>query len=254
MAPIRIGFIGLSSSATTQWASRAHLPYLLSPRGREKYQIVALLNSSVESARAAIAQYGLPAETRAYGDPEALAADPDVQLVVDVTRVDKHYPTALPSVKAGKDAFIEWPLADNLEHIRELADLARTKKIRTAVGIQGRLTPVFLKAREVLASGRIGKVLSTEVRAAGGTISRDILPLGMKYFTERKVGGNAYTIGFGHCKLRFTALEKSPDTCLVTLTCHSNRLPAVRPGRCPAFAPCLPASATGDQDPGPQVW
>ena len=200
MAPIRIGIIGLSSSATTSWASAAHLPYLLSPLGRSKYEIVALCNSSVDAARKAIAHYGLPAETRAFGNPEDIAADPNVQLVVVVTRVDKHYETARPSIVAGKDVFVEWPLADNIDRIQELAALAKEKNIRTVVGLQGRTARPYLKIREILASGRIGKVLSSEVRAYGGSISRDTLPSGLKYFTDRKVGGNPFTIGFGHCK------------------------------------------------------
>ena len=107
MAPIRVGLIGLSASATTSWASRAHLPYLLSPRGQEKYLIVALCNSSVEAASKAIAAFGLPSETRAYGNPDDLAGDEDVDLVVCNTRVDRHYETILPSLAAGKSVFCE---------------------------------------------------------------------------------------------------------------------------------------------------
>jgi len=202
MAPIKVGIIGLSSTATTSWASGAHLPYLLSERGRSKYQIVALLNSSISAAQAAIGAYGLGTGTRAYGAPEELAADDQVQLVVDVTRVDRHFPTAIPSIRAGKQAFIEWPLADSIEHVRELAKAARETGIRTAVGLQGRLTPVFLKVRAVIESGQLGKVLSSEVRGFGGSNSRDTLPVGLKYFTAREIGGNTYTIGFGHCKSR----------------------------------------------------
>ena len=73
MAPIRIGFIGLSSNQS--WAVWAHLPYL---KDTSKYSIVALCNSSVESAKAAIQAHGLPSGTKAYGSPEDLAADPDV--------------------------------------------------------------------------------------------------------------------------------------------------------------------------------
>ncbi len=200
MAPIKIGFIGLSSSESSKWATQAHLPYLLSSHGRQKYEIVALLNSSEEAARAAIAKHGLAPSTRAYGKPEDLAADPDIDLVVDVTRVDKHYPTILPSIKAGKNVFVEWPLADSLERARELAALAHEKGIRTAVGIQGRLSPIFLKVRAVLESGRIGKVLSSEARADIVSASRDVVTLGREYHTQRKIGGNAYTIGFGHCE------------------------------------------------------
>ena len=65
MTPIKVGFIGLS--ATSGWARGAHLPYL---QESGKYEIVALLNSSVESSKAAIKKYGLPESTKAYGDPE----------------------------------------------------------------------------------------------------------------------------------------------------------------------------------------
>lgn len=64
MPPIRVGFIGLSKSG---WAPNAHLPYL---KASPNYEIVALCNSSVESASAAIKQYELPQSTKAYGNPE----------------------------------------------------------------------------------------------------------------------------------------------------------------------------------------
>ncbi|KZL78866.1 oxidoreductase family protein [Colletotrichum incanum] len=198
MAPIRVGIIGLSSTATTAWASRAHLPYLLSPRGRSKYTITALCNSSVDAARRAIKAYDLPAETKAYGSPADLAADPDVDFVVVSTRVDQHYDTAIPSVKAGKSVYVEWPLAQDAEHARELADAARESGARTAVGVQGRFAPALLKIRELLREGRIGKVLSSEFKASGGSIDREIFPTGLKYFTQQEIGGNIVTIGFGH--------------------------------------------------------
>ncbi|WZH45247.1 GAL80-like transcription co-repressor [Fusarium acuminatum] len=198
MAPIRTAIIGLSSSAKTSWASNAHLPYLLSPRGRSKYQIVALQNSSVEAAQKAIAHYNLPPETKAYGSPEDLANDKDVELVVVATRVDVHHSSALPSVKAGKAVYSEWPLAQDAEHARELAVLAKENGVKTLVGLQGRLAPPVVKIRELLKEGRIGKVLSSELHASGGTNDREILPASLQYFTQRAVGGNIYTIGLGH--------------------------------------------------------
>lgn len=105
--PINVALIGLSASATTSWASNAHLPYLISPNGKQKYNLIALLNSSVETAKQAIAHYNLPHEIRAYGNPHNLAADPDVQLVVCSTRVDKHASTVRPSIEAGKEVFVE---------------------------------------------------------------------------------------------------------------------------------------------------
>lgn len=199
MAPIRLAIIGLSSSAVTSWASSAHLPYLLSARGRAKYSIVALCNSNVESAKKAISTYGLDVEkTRAYGNPAELAADPDVDLVLCCTRVDTHYDLIKPSVEAGKAVFVEWPLTHNVEISEHLADLASKKGIHTMVGLQGRLAPVVLKLKKLLQDGNLGKVLSSEVRAHGGTNDRETIAEGLGYFAEKKIGGNIFMIGFAH--------------------------------------------------------
>ncbi|KAF4426515.1 transcription co-repressor GAL80 [Fusarium acutatum] len=158
MAPIRTAIIGLSSSAKTSWASNTHLQYLNSPLGRSKYQIIALQNSSLQAAKNAIAHYNLPPETKAYGTPEDLAADKDVELVVVATRVDVHHSSALPSVKAGKDLYVEWPLAQDVTHARELVDAAREKGVKTIVGLQGRYAPPIKKLRDIVREGRIGKI------------------------------------------------------------------------------------------------
>ncbi|KAK5313771.1 hypothetical protein LTR93_010768 [Exophiala xenobiotica] len=197
MAPIRVAIIGLSSSASS-WAASAHLPYLLSPRGREKFNTVALCNSSVDAAQHAIEKYSISGNIKAYGDPEKLAADPDVDLVVCCTRVDLHHTTILPSVKAGKAVYVEWPLAHDVHSARELASIARQSGSRTVVGNQGRLAPVVLKLKELLSQGRIGKAVSSEVRAFGGPFDRDVVPAPYKYLTQKAIGGNVVTISFSH--------------------------------------------------------
>ncbi|KAK9434948.1 NAD(P)-binding domain protein [Metarhizium brunneum] len=198
MAPIRTAIIGLSSAVATSWASTAHLPSLVTPAGQSRFQIVALLNSSVSAAESAIKTYNLPPGTRVYGCPEDLAADPAVDLVICSTRVDRHYETVLPSVRAGKDVYVEWPVAATDADIRNLADEARRSGSTTLVELQGRWAAPVLKLRELLDAGAIGKVLSVDVRAYGGTKDRETLPVGLKYFADRDVGGNPITIGFGH--------------------------------------------------------
>lgn len=200
--PLRTALIGLSSTATTSWASAAHLPGLLTPTGRSKLRIVALLNSSVDAAKSAIKTYKLDADTKAYGSPEDLANDPDVDLVICNTRVDKHFETILPSIKKGKDVFVEWPVAANIADIETLVEEARKSGSRVAVGLQRRWTPPAVKLREVITEGvggkKLGKILSVDVKAYGGTIDRNIVPEGLSYFLDRKVGGNVVVIGNGH--------------------------------------------------------
>lgn len=200
MTPIRVALIGLSQAAKTSWASQAHLPYLLSERGRSRYQIVALLNSSADAAQRAIEAYDLPATVKAYGSPQDLAADKDVDLVVCSTRVDIHYDSVKPSVEAGKNVYVEWPLAENVGRATELAELAKKSGSVTLIGLQSRVAPSVLKVKEVLQSGAIGKVLSSEVQAFTPGGGGNDISEGLGYFLDKKVGGNPVTIAFAHSK------------------------------------------------------
>lgn len=199
---IRVALVGLSSNATTSWAAVAHLPYLQSARGKTQYKIVALLNSSKEAAEKARSHFNLPSAVKTYGDPALLAADDDVDLVSVVTRVDKHYSAAEPSIRAGKAVYVEWPLTESLE--RSIALLGDSKRHETSIiGLQARLSPVTTKVKELLASDRIGKVLSSEVRGfsatAWGKRPGTLLPGGMEdMFTQRAIGGNFVTILYAH--------------------------------------------------------
>lgn len=198
MAAIRVGIIGLSQSAKTSWAASAHLPYLLSERGRQRYKIIALCNSSKEAAQKAITTYELPSDVKAYGSPDELAADSNVDLVVCATRVDVHYSTIKPSVKAGKDAFVEWPLAENVTRATELADAAKASGSKTVIGLQGRVAPAVRKVQELLANGTIGKVVSSDVLGWTPGGGGDSISEGLAYFMDKKVGGNPVTIAFAH--------------------------------------------------------
>lgn len=196
MAPIRVAIIGLSASAVTSWAASAHLPYLLSSRGRLRYKIVALLNSSITAAETARGFFNLPASVRVYGSPVALAEDTDIEIVVCCTRVDIHFQTIEPSIRAGKAVFVEWPLAENLARAIELT--GNKPYLNSVIDLQGRVSPVTLRLKALLASGSIGKVLSSHVSSYGTLLPRDVLPEGLEYFSDRKYGGNPIIIENGH--------------------------------------------------------
>ncbi|KAF3763277.1 NAD(P)-binding protein, partial [Cryphonectria parasitica EP155] len=203
MAPIRVALVGLSANATTSWAAQGHLPYLLSLRGKTHYEVVALLNSSTKAAEAAREHFKLSSSVKTYGDPAALAADPDVDLVVVSTRVDTHAALARPQLEAGKPVFVEWPVASSAAASRALLDPGTNEKHKAAlqrsiVGLQGQAAPILTKLREVLDSGRIGKVVNSEAKLYANLLGRDSQPEPLAYLTERKVGGSSLTITYGH--------------------------------------------------------
>jgi len=194
MAPIRVGIIGLSASPGA-WANAAHLPYLASS---PKYQIVAICNSSISAAQAAIKAHSLPAGTKTYANPAELASDPDIDLFVVSTRVDTHYGLAKPALEAGKNIFVEWPLGANVSQATELLSLAKAKNVRTIVGLQGRYDAAVLRVREVISSGRLGTVHSINVHAAVGVWQDNAVGERYRYLIDKAVGGNLLTIYGGH--------------------------------------------------------
>jgi predicted dehydrogenase len=98
-----------------------------------------------------------------YGDPSETASDPGVDVVAVSVKVPMHKSLLLPAIDAGKDVFCEWPLARNLPEAREIVQLAKNKGVKTAIGLQARQDPAILKAKEIVRSGQIGKVMGTNM-------------------------------------------------------------------------------------------
>ncbi|KAF2730100.1 NAD-P-binding protein [Polyplosphaeria fusca] len=188
MAPIRVGFIGLGSGQA--WSVWAHLPYL---KSSPKYEIVALCNSSVERAQAAIKTHELPNTVKAYGSAEEIANDPDIDLIVCSVRVDKHYDALLPSIKAGKDVFCEWPLAKDAKQAEEMLAVAKEKKVKTLVGLQAHQASSLRKIKQIIDSGKIGRVLSSTFHGTPRFYDATVTE-SAEYSHERSYGGNMLTI------------------------------------------------------------
>lgn len=192
--PIRVGLIGLSTSDPNSWARTAHLPYLLaSPR----YTITAVCNSSLAASTHAIALYNLPATTTPFATPAALARSPTVDLVVCCVRVDAHAAAITPALRAAKAVFVEWPLASSLPDAQLLQQLAQAQRVRTVIGLQGRLHPAVPAVRGVLDAGRLGRVASSAM-AASGYLELATCTERSARFNERAVGGSLVEILGGH--------------------------------------------------------
>lgn len=172
MAPIRLGLIGLTATPGA-WANIAHLPYLVQS---SQYKIVALANSSVASAKAAIKEHNLSEDVKAYGSPADIANDPDVDMVVVSVSALQHYNLIKPALESGKMAYLEWPGGSNMAEAEELAELAKKKNLKTVIGLQGRQSNITRTLKDLVGNGKLGKVLSSTVVAGMEYFDIEILP------------------------------------------------------------------------------
>ena len=143
MSQIRLGMIGLSADPKA-WATSAHVGPLQSTPLSNKYQLTAVAASSETSAKAAAKAHGIPVK-HAYYSADAIANDPEVDMVAVSVKVQLHKELAIPVLNAKKDIFVEWPLGRTLKEAEELAALAKKQGVRTVIGLQARNSPVVLK-------------------------------------------------------------------------------------------------------------
>ncbi|KAL5366105.1 hypothetical protein BJX96DRAFT_180429 [Aspergillus floccosus] len=178
---VNVGIIGLSAS-NVAWVSRSHALALQKPPLSSKYQLNAVATSSKDTAAASAKRWGV-SPSRAYTTASQLANDPEVDLVVVGVKLPLHYELALPLLEAGKDVFIEWPLATTLDEVTELQAAARRGGGRTI-------------AKEILDSGALGKIVATTV--VGWDNSLLYLPPRFDYEHEAVNRADISTITSGH--------------------------------------------------------
>jgi predicted dehydrogenase len=90
-------------------------------------------------------------------DPETVLSTP-VPAVVIATPAATHFSLTRQALEAGKDVFVEKPLALTYEEGRQLVDLAHARRRILMVGHVLEYHPGILKLRELVASGELGKV------------------------------------------------------------------------------------------------
>jgi predicted dehydrogenase len=188
---IRVGIVGATvTPGGSGWGANAHVPAL---QALPDYELKAVCTAHADTARQSAAAFGAELAFDNFAD---LVAHPDIDLVVVSVRVPRHHDLVMQALQADKAVFCEWPLGANLEEAERMASLAAERSLRTAVGFQAQSDPTLMYARELIARGHIGEVLSTNLNHVSQAITRR--GEGRIWQADRKNGANTLTIAAGH--------------------------------------------------------
>ena len=113
----------------------------------------AICDSNRDSLAALATQYP---GVRIYGSLSEALADPELDAFVLATPAEQHHRMALAAIKAGKDVFVEKPLALNAEDGLEMVEAAHARGSILMVGHLLRYHPAILKIQEMVAEGDSG--------------------------------------------------------------------------------------------------
>ena len=205
---IRLGFVG--ANVNSKWSVQSHYPALMASPDVE---LTAVCTSRPESAEEARQKFGAKL---AFHDFREMVVSPEIDAVAVVVRVPLHYEPTKAAIEAGKHVYTEWPLGRTTAEAEELAALAKAKGVRTAVGLQSRVSPALLYIKELIDTGYVGEVLSCHVTTMrDGTLER---PSSRNWNLDASQGANTLTIANGHVidALRMVLGEFSRVACMVT--------------------------------------
>lgn len=126
-------------------------------------EVVAVGSRTIEAARAFAARHDIP---RAHGSWQALAEDPQVDVVYVATPHSAHHAAALTCLKAGKPVLNEKAFTLDLASSEDLVETAAKGRLFLMEAMWTKCFPAVRRLGELLAEGAIGTV--TEFHADFG--------------------------------------------------------------------------------------
>lgn len=116
-------------------------------------EVTAVSSRDQRSAEAAARKLGI---AKAYGSYEELLADPEIEAVYNPLPNQLHVEWSIKAAEAGKHVLCEKPLSLTAVEARRLLAVRERTRVKMGEAFMVRTHPQWLRAREVVKSGRIG--------------------------------------------------------------------------------------------------
>jgi predicted dehydrogenase len=127
-----------------------------------------------------------------YTDADLLINDPDVDAVYVATPPQSHKEYALKVLQAGKPVYVEKPMAMNYAECQEMIAAAHKAGQKLFAAYYRRALPYFLKVKELLDNGAIGKPLTADVKYLRPASLSDMDKQRQTWRVNREIAGEGY--------------------------------------------------------------
>lgn len=146
LKPVGIGIIGCGNISNA---------YFKGASAFEILEIVACADLNMEAAKAKAEEHGCTAQT-----VDELLANPDVELVINLTIPAAHAEVSLKALEAGKHVHCEKPLAVELADGKAVIDAAKAKGLKVGCAPDTFMGAGLQTCRKLLDDGWIGRPVS----------------------------------------------------------------------------------------------
>lgn len=129
-------------------------------RSQQRSGIKTVMSSDPQRGAAYAKEHSIAQST---SDLETILGDPEIDAVYISTTNEKHYPQAMAAIARGKHVLCEKPLAMSLAEAVEMVNAAKEAGVVFATNHHLRNAGSHLAIRDLIRSGRLGKVLSVRI-------------------------------------------------------------------------------------------
>jgi len=148
MSKLKVGVIGCGSIAKYR-----HLPEYAA---NEHVEVVAVCDIIEERVNEFAKEYN----AKAYTDYKELLADDSIDVISVCLPNYLHAPASIAASNAGKHVLVEKPMATSREEAEAMIEAAKENGKKLMIGHNQRFVSSHEKAKEIIASGEIGKIYS----------------------------------------------------------------------------------------------
>ena len=127
----------------------------------ENSRLVAVMRRNGEKAKDFARRHQV---SRWYDDAEKLIHDPEVNAVYIATPPDSHKEYTLRVAEAGKPVYVEKPMARSYNECLDMIEACEKVHVPLFVAYYRRMLPNFLKIKDLVDQGAIGKVRLVDIK------------------------------------------------------------------------------------------
>ncbi|SDL86448.1 Gfo/Idh/MocA family protein [Sediminibacillus halophilus] len=167
-------------------------------------KIAAVGGRKLEKAQQFAEEYNID---KVYGSYDELLQDEDLDIIYIATPHTFHYQYIMESLRQNKHVLCEKSITVNSKQLQEIVELAEEKNLVVAEAMTIFHMPVYRKAREILQSGKLGKLRMIQVSHGS---YKDPDPAN-RFFNPELAGGAMLDIGTYALSLSRFFLSEQPD-------------------------------------------
>lgn len=151
--------------------------------------VVAVMSRKAERAKSYAERHDIG---KWYTDPQELINDPEVNAVYIATPPSTHATYAIMAMKSGKAVYVEKPMASNYEDCCRINRIAEKTGVPCFVAYYRRYLPYFIKVKELVEEGAVGKVVNVQICFAVPPRDLDYNKTNLPWRVQADIAGGGY--------------------------------------------------------------